>query len=106
MPEVNLDRMEKLINMGFEKEEAYKMVQAEANESENNSKASEENDELKKLKAELEEARKELENKKGGEGEGEKDPPKTSGNKEIDPKTLKKKNEDEPEYIQVLKKFC
>ena len=49
MAEVNLDRMEKLINMGFDKEEAYKMVQAEANESEKNSKDSEENEEMKKL---------------------------------------------------------
>lgn len=102
MAEVNLDRMEKLIGMGFEKEKAYEMVKAEAEE--NNSKTSEENDKIKQLEHELEETKKEL-----GEKDKEQDKdgkPETKDKKEIDPKELKKKNEDEPEYIQVLKKFC
>lgn len=102
MSEVNLDRMEKLIGMGFEKEKAYEMVKAEAEES--TSKSTEENDKIKQLEQELEVAKKEL-----GEKDKDKDKddkPATKDDKQIDPKELKKKNEDEPEYIQVLKKFC
>lgn len=100
MSEVNLDRMEKLIGMGFEKEKAYEMVKAEAEES--TSKTTEENDKIKQLEQELEETKKAL----GDKDKDKDDKPSTKDNKEIDPKELKKKNEDEPEYIQVLKKFC
>lgn len=105
MAEVNLDRMEKLIGMGFDKEKAYEMVKAEADESENNSKTLEENDKIKKLEQELEETKKEL-GEKDQKDDKKDDKPITKDKSEIDPKELKKKNEDEPEYIQVLKKFC
>lgn len=105
MSEVNLDRMEKLIGMGFEKEKAYEMVKAEAEADENNSKTSEENDKIKRLEQELEETKKAL-GEKDKDKDDKDDKPATKDDKQIDPKDLKKKNEDEPEYIQVLKKFC
>lgn len=104
MSEVNLDRMEKLIGMGFEKEKAYEMVKAE--DEENNSNSVEENDKIKQLEKELEETKKILGEKDKDKDKDKDDKPATKDDKQIDPKELKKKNEDEPEYIQVLKKFC
>ena len=106
MAEVNLDRMEKLIGMGYDKDKAYEMVKAEADES--NQQASQEASkeaEIEKLKAEMEAMKKEKaeQDKKAQTQTGSGTEQNDNEDVKIGTNTIKGKEES---YIDVLKKFC
>lgn len=102
MAEVNLDRMEKLIGMGYDKDKAYEMVKAEADTQEAEvNKEKDKEAEYERMKAELEEIK-----KKQAETEGQKndETDKKKEDKVLGTNSIKTKEEES--YIDVLKKFC
>lgn len=99
MAEVNLERMEKYISLGYSKDEAYDKVKAEAEATIEETKNKDTKEaEIEAMKAEIEALKAEKEKAK----EPVKEEPKIEETK-IGTNSIKGNDES---YIDVLKKFC